>query len=114
MYTYSGRDREEDGNETEVEFEAEYAITRAFSVEIGGPFASINPDGASSESGIGNLEIALKFANYAFENLGILLGYGVEFGLPTGDDAKGIGSDHVFEIEPFFNIGVQRGHWEFV
>lgn len=105
---------EADATELEGEFEVEYLIARSFSVELGGPYTIVDPDGASSVSNLGNLEIGLKFANYAFEDLGILLGYGIEFGLPTGDDAKGIGSDHVFEVEPFFNAGIRRDHWELV
>ncbi|MEN8145325.1 MAG: transporter [Gemmatimonadota bacterium] len=103
---------EEDANENEVEFEAEYAFHRSFSIELVVPYVSLNPDAAPSESNLGNVEVALKFANFAFEDSGVLLGYGVEFGLPTGDDEQGIGSDHLWEIEPFLNLGVKQGDWE--
>lgn len=56
--------------------EAEYAFSRSFSIEAGMPYSY-------SVTEPGNLEILLKFANYAFEEAGLLLGYGVEFGFPT-------------------------------
>lgn len=69
----------------------------------------------------------VKLANYALERRGVLLGYGVEFGLPTGD-AHGHGGrgehqghDHgagpeedVYEIAPFLNAGWTSGPWEAV
>ncbi len=100
--------------EQEIELEGEYAFHRSFSIEFGAPIVFVQPDGASSVSGIGNFEVALKFANYAFEDHGVLLGYGVEFGVPTGDATDGIGSDHLWEVEPFLNIGYKHDHFELV
>lgn len=104
---------EADAKENEIEFEAEYAFHRSFSIEFIAPYVSLSPDFEPSESNLANVELALKFANFAFEDQGVLLGYGLEFGLPTGNDTKGIGSDHLWEIAPFLNIGVKRGRWEF-
>ena len=94
--------------------ELEYAFHRAFSIEAGIPFARLALDGEPGTSRFGNAEVALKFANYAFEDTGVLLGYGLEFGLPTGSDDAGIGSDHIVELEPFFDIGFKQGDWELV
>ena len=44
----------------------------------------------------------------------VRLGGGIEFGLPTGDDSKGIGSDHTLVVEPFLDCGYQLGHLETV
>jgi hypothetical protein len=103
---------ENEGSESEIELEAEYAFHRSFSIEAVIPYVFLSPDEGASESHLGNVELALKFANFAFEEQGVLLGYGVEFGLPTGNEDKGIGSDHIWEIEPFLNIGVKRGRLE--
>lgn len=89
-------------------FEGEYAFHRSFSIEAGVPFATLDPGEGSRMSNFGNAEVGFKFANFAFEDRGLLLGYGIELGLPTGNDDKGIGSDHVFEFEPFLNIGYKR------
>ncbi|RMH20562.1 MAG: transporter, partial [Gemmatimonadetes bacterium] len=104
----------EDEDEHEIEFEGEYTFADWFSIEVAAPYAFVSETGEETENAFGNLEVALKFANYAFEDRGVLLGYGVEFGLPTGDPDKGIGDDHIVEIEPFFNIGIKTGDLELV
>ncbi len=94
--------------------EGEYAFHPSFSVEVGLPIVGLSPEGESATTRLGTLEIALKFANFAFGDKGIVLGYGLEFGLPTGDDAAGIGSDHILEVEPFFNVGYWSPRFEAV
>jgi hypothetical protein len=104
----------EGGERNTVAVEGEYAFHRAFSIEVGIPYTSLDREEMPDGSSLGNTEVALKFANYAFEERGLLLGYGIEFGLPTGDDEEGIGSDHIVDIEPFLNAGYKRGGLETV
>ena len=61
--------------------EAEFAFHRSFSVEFGLPYTY-------TEAELGNLEAKLKFANFAFENAGVLLGYGVGFVIPTNGSTE--------------------------
>ena len=69
-----------DGDKLHVgNLEAEYAFFRSFSIEAGLPYSYT--DGVA-----GNLEVALKFGNFALEDSGILLGYGIEFGFPTAGE----------------------------
>lgn len=103
---------DEDGNE--LEFEGEWTFAPSFSIAVAVPYSFVSPDGQPSENAFGNVEVALKFANSAFEDRGILLGYGVAFGFPTGSPEKGIGDDHIVEFEPFLNIGVKTGDLELV
>lgn len=110
----SGREWEAEGTTSELELEAEYAFHPAFSIEFGAPYSFIRPDLEPNESGFGNLELVLKFANFAFEDKRLLLGYGLGVGMPTGNDATGIGSGHIWEIEPFLGIGFITGNWELV
>lgn len=105
---------EGDASADEVGFEGEWAFDRSFSIEVKVPYVSINPEPGGARSALGTVEAALKFANFAFERHWLLLGYGLEFGPPTGDPVQGIGSDHVWEIEPFLNVGWQRGRVELV
>lgn len=109
-----GKEWSSEGSETEFEIDAEYAFHRSVSIEIGAPYAFLSPDEEESSSGIGNVEVAMKFANFAFEDHGILLGYGLAVGLPTGDADAGIGTDHTWELEPFLNAGISTGKWEVV
>ena len=94
------REWEEEGTANEIELEGEISLQHDLSIELGAPFVFLNPDVGSSVSGLGNLEVAFKFANLTFVERGLLLGYGLAFGLPTGDSGKGIGSGNIWEIEP--------------
>jgi len=102
-------DNEENGGQTStLRLEAEYAFNRHVSVEIDAPYTWTDPTGSPNENNLGNVEISLKLASYAFEQHGVVVGGGIEFGLPTGDDDRGIGDDHVLEIEPFIDVGFKR------
>jgi hypothetical protein len=63
-------------------------------------------------SNLDEIELTLKFANFAFESHNIIVGYGISFGLPTGDQTKGIGSNHIWNINPFLNGGIIWKKWE--
>jgi hypothetical protein len=110
------------GSESEAELEGEYAFHRSFSVEAG---VHLEPSTAQ----LGETHLLFKFANYAFEDRGVLLGYGISFGLPTGsghahaaegDRRHEEGEEHahaeedIYEIEPFLNAGVMMGNLELV
>ncbi len=95
--------------------EGEYAFTPSLSLEVDVPVSVRDPVGViGSASSLDTVDIALKYANFHFAEHGLLLGGGIEFGLPTGSDAKGIGSDHIIDIEPFLDFGFQRGALEIV
>ncbi|MBW3629350.1 MAG: hypothetical protein KY464_08645, partial [Gemmatimonadetes bacterium] len=108
------------GSETELELEAEYAFRRTFSIEAG-----VHLDPAAAE--LGDTHLLFKFANYALARRGVLLGYGLSVGLPTGgghDHAEehtaverhedGDAEGGVYEFEPFVNAGVMLGELELV
>lgn len=107
-------DSEEQAREHTVRLEAEYAFHPTFSVEVDVPVTFRDAAGAAPEENLDTVEIGLKLANFVFAEYGVLLGYGVELGLPTGDDAEEIGSDHIFEVEPFLDAGFKRGGLEIV
>ena len=94
------------------DLEMEYSPVRAFSLHLDIPYTVLKPKGASALSHFEDVELALKFANFAFAKHKVLVGYGVSFGFPTGSDLKGIGSSHIFSIDPFFNGGVMWRRWE--
>jgi len=82
-FDYQWLDFPDGDTENSTVLEAEYAFHRSFSIELGLPYSN-------SAGEFGNLEAVFKFANYAFEEAGILLGYGVELGFPT----NGTPDDH--------------------
>lgn len=104
----------ESGTERGVRLEAEYAFFPSFSIELDVPYVSLGPEGEPSTSGLDNISVGFKFANFAFADRGVLLGYGLELGLPTGDDEKGIGSSNLLEIAPFLAVGYKRRALELV
>ncbi len=94
------------------DLEMEYAPVPSFSLHLDIPYAVLNPSGESRISNLDNIELDLKFANFAFASHKVLLGYGISFGFPTGSQAKDIGSDHIWDINPFFNGGFMWRKWE--
>ncbi|MDT8436669.1 MAG: hypothetical protein RRA92_07920 [Gemmatimonadota bacterium] len=97
-----------------LRLEAEYAFTPGLSLEVDAPYTFLDPDEGDARDRLDNVEVGLKYASFALARHGLLLGGGIEFGLPTGDAETGIGSNHVVEFEPFLDVGYQRGRWEIV
>jgi hypothetical protein len=94
--------------------EFEYAFRRDFSIELDAPYTFRSSDNQPGVNHADTLGVALKFANFAFKKQHVLLDYGVEFGLPTGNDAKAIGSGHIVEIEPYFGAGLKHQKFEVI
>jgi hypothetical protein len=92
--------------------EVEYALVPGFSIHLDVPYTVVNTTGNHSISSLDEIELTFKFANFAFESHNVLLGYGISFGLPTGNQTKGIGNDHIWNINPFFNGGIIWKRWE--
>lgn len=105
-----------DGDERTNVFalEAEYAFVQNFSIEAVVPYVFVNPEDGASENNLDNIILAAKFASYRWVDQQFLPAIGVEVHLPTGDDDKGIGSDHVIELEPFLRVGAWYGQFEFI
>ncbi|MBA3340376.1 MAG: hypothetical protein H0T48_00920 [Gemmatimonadaceae bacterium] len=108
-----GHDTEESLRDHTFQAEGEYAFNPSVSIEVKLPFTRRASQGTTVSS-TGSGEIALKLASFAAADRGILLGGGVELGLPTGSERKGIGSDRLYQLEPFLDLGYQRGAFEFV
>jgi hypothetical protein len=97
-----------------IRVEGEYAFTHSVSLAIVTPFISRTAPTTPRVSGLGNIELSLKAASLAFGEDGLLLGGGLSAALPTGSDAKGIGSGHIVELEPFLDAGYTRNAFELV
>lgn len=94
--------------------EAEYAFQPWLSLEIDAPYTRLDPRDGKATDHFDVAEVALKYANFTFADRGLLLGGGIELGLPSGDEERGIGSDHVVEIAPYVDAGYRRGRFELV
>jgi len=100
--------------ENTIRFEGEYAFNPSFSIEVDLPYTILNPSLGSTESNFNTISIGFKFANYSFEENNILLGYGMELGIPSGNQSVGIGSNHIFELAPFFSIGYKIDRFDLI
>ena len=113
-YLFAERSGEEDGVQHTLRIEGEYAFARWLSFEADIPYTFVDPADGSSTDHLDTVEVGLKYANFSFAEHGLLIGGGIAFGLPTGDDSRGIGSDHVLEVEPFIDFGYRKGRLETV
>jgi len=98
----------------EVRLEGEYAFTHSVSLAVVTPYVWRKSQATPEVSGLGNVELSLKAASLALAERGILLGGGVTTALPTGNDAKEIGSSHIVEVEPFLDAAYKRNALELV
>ncbi|HEV2018348.1 MAG TPA: hypothetical protein VGQ98_08620 [Gemmatimonadaceae bacterium] len=101
-------------SENTFRLEGEYSFNHGVSLAIVTPFISRTAPAAERARGLGNIELSLKAASLAFGERGLLLGGGLSAALPTGSDAKGIGSAHIVELEPFLDAGYKRDAFELV
>lgn len=101
-------------SENTFRLEGEYAFNRSVSLAIVTPFTSRTAPATERATSLGNIELSLKAASLAFGERGLLLGGGLSAALPTGSDAKAIGSAHLVELEPFLDAGYKRNALELV
>ncbi|MFQ5346769.1 MAG: hypothetical protein ACE5ED_02860 [Rhodothalassiaceae bacterium] len=94
--------------------EGEYAFAPWISVEVDLPWRRVKEAGGPARAHLDSGEVALKLVGFADPESGLLLGGGLEIGLPTGSTRKAIGSSREIEIEPFLDIGFKRGRFELV
>ena len=100
--------------ETDLRLEGEYGFTDAASLAVVAPYVFRTLPGGTKLNALGSLELSLKAASLRFAEQGILIGGGLSAALPTGSDAKGIGSGHIVELAPFADIGYKRDVLELV
>ena len=93
-------------------FEGEYAFLPQLSIEVDVPYTILNNE--ETVSRLDNVSVGFKYANFSLSHSGLLLGGGVEVGLPTGSDKTGIGSNTVWVVEPFVDFGYQKNNLEIV
>jgi hypothetical protein len=91
--------------DTKLRLDYAYAFAPWGSFEVDLPYTFVRPDGGPTVSHLDTVEVGVKLASFALAEQGLLLGGGLELGLPTGDGGKDIGSNHLLEIEPFLDVG---------
>ncbi len=97
-----------------INLELEYAFSRNISIEADVPYTFRDFSEEENENSFDNISVGLKLASFYLEQHGILLGGGLEFELPTGNDEEEIGSDDIFVIAPFLSFGFKKDRLEIV
>jgi hypothetical protein len=92
--------------------ELEYSPAPAFSIHLDVPYMVLKPAIGQPVSHFDDVELSFKFANFAFAENNILVGYGLSVGFPTGNQEIEMGNDHIWYVNPFFNGGVKLKRWE--
>lgn len=114
LWTRTGSSSADRATEHGVRVEGEYAFSHALSLAVTVPYAWLSAAGVPDASHLGNTEVSLKAASLRWGDRGLLVGGGLSAGLPTGSDARGIGTSRAAELEPFVDVGVKRGGLELV
>jgi len=92
--------------------EGEYAFRPWVSLALTVPFEWRSAEGNRS-SGVAASELALKFASSGLASHGILLGGGLDVGLPTGSGVEE-GPSNGVALEPFADVAMKTGSVEVV
>jgi hypothetical protein len=105
-----------DGGNIEHGFQVsgEYAFIPEFSIEAALPYSLLDPENAGPIGGIADAVLAVKLATYRLADHHVIPAIGVEVVLPTGNEERGIGNDHVVELEPFVRAGMWVGSFELI
>ena len=106
--------RDSGGDAFSVEASVEFALTPNLGVELALPYVWVDPEDGGGTDGIGNAEVAVKYADYRFGDSGLVLGAGVELELPTGDDEAGTGDDRQIVLGPNVGVGYRSGALEVI
>lgn len=106
LATYGWAELEE-GDEQELEFELEWALTRRIGFVIEQAYVWEDPDGESSVDGYGDLAIVPRFV--LCEQDRFLLSANLEIEAPTGSDELGAGEE--WHLAPFLTTWMDLGDW---
>ena len=107
---YTVADQPAEGPEPHTTFHTgtlvgEYAFNKSVGIEGSIPYSIADRDGQPSVDHLNDVELGIKYANYALADHGFLIGGGLEVSLPTGSNSKQIGSGHTVEISPYLIAG---------
>ena len=90
LFLSYGSARGSEGDEAEFEMELEWAFTRRIGMVLEAPLIQLDPSGANSESGLGDIATAARAL--LVESADFLLAGNLELSIPTGDEDLGLGN----------------------
>ncbi len=99
-----------DARETEATAAIEFPILPRLQFEVEVPFLFLNPDEGKAVAGFGDLELQAKLQVFKSVQHRALVAFGLEYKLPSGSRARGLGGEHA--IEPFLTAGIALGPFD--
>jgi Putative MetA-pathway of phenol degradation len=97
----------DEGEEVEAEVELSWFFGRRFSAGVEIPLVFLMPEEGSNESGLGDIVLGGKVLLFQSIGLPALLTTGLDLGLPTGSESRGLGGD--FSVAPYLAGGIAVG-----
>jgi hypothetical protein len=88
--------------------EVAYGFTDRFQLRVDVPYESVNPDDGHSANGIGDVEVAARYAVLDHRTRPFALDVGLSLLAPTGDRRRDLG-DGRLAVEPFFTASQWLG-----
>ena len=96
-----------EGKEVEVEVELSWRFGERFEASIEVPVLFLMPREGSDESGLGDITLGGKVLVFQSIDQPALVTVGVEMGLPTGSESRGLGGS--FSVTPYVTAGIGLG-----
>jgi hypothetical protein len=97
----------DEGKEVEVEVELSWRFGERFENSIEVPVLFLMPRDGSDESGLGDITLGGKVLVFQSIDQPALVTVGVELGLPTGSESRGLGGS--FNVTPYVTAGIGLG-----
>ena len=102
----------DEGKEVEVEVELSWRFGERFEASIEVPVLFLMPRQGSDESGLGDITLGGKVLVFQSTDQPALVTLGVELGLPTGSESRGLGGS--FSFTPYVTAGIGLGPIDFI
>ncbi len=96
------------GDEQELEFELEWALTERFGIVLEMPVVSLDPASGTSESGVGDMAVGSRLL--LVDRPCFLMSAFLEIELPTGDASRGLGHGEA-AMAPLVLWWMDLGNW---
>jgi hypothetical protein len=101
-----------DARETEATLAIEWAILPRLQFEVEIPFTFLDPDEGKVVAGFGDIELQAKLQVFKSVQYRTLVAFGLEYKLPSGSRARGLGGEHA--LEPFLTAGIALGPFDLI
>jgi len=101
-----------DARATEAALAIEWPLLPRLQFEVEVPFAVLDPNEGKAVAGFGDIELQAKLQVFKSVQYRTLVAFGLEYKLPSGSRARGLGGEHA--LEPFLTAGMALGPFDLI